>query len=143
MPISGITFEIQRRINQPEDYIRKTLADPTELVAGLTAPVGEHGLFVLQAPFRPAPFPYEQALHAPAVITSGRGRRVSLVLLEISAWSNNATALSLRPLASRPDRWSTRRIEQYFGLAHAAADLVTRLIREEVLHTMGVAHDDS
>jgi hypothetical protein len=141
VPIAGITFEIQRRINQRDDYVRKALADPAELVGGLTAPLGDDGLFVLEQPFRPASFPYEDALHAPAVLTSGRGRRVSIVLLEISAWSNDATALALRPLTGRPDRWSARRIEQYFTLAHAGADLVTRLIREEVLRTMGVDRD--
>jgi len=141
VPLDAITFEIQRRINQPADHVRKALADPAELVEGLTAQLGDDGLFVLEAPFRVAPFPYEDALHAPAVLTSGRGRRVSLVLLEISAWSNDATVLALRPLASRPDRWSARRVEQYFSLAHPCADTVTRLIRAEVLRTMGAGRE--
>jgi hypothetical protein len=132
-----ITFEVQRRLNQREDYIRKALSDPARLVAGMTAALGEDGLFVLQAPFRPASFPYEDALHAPAVLTSSRGRRIAIVRLEVCAWSNDATALSLRPLASRPDHWTARHIEHYFTLAHACADTVSRMIREEVVRAMG------
>jgi hypothetical protein len=132
-----ITFEIQRRLNQREDYVRKALSDPSRLVAGMMAALGDDGLFVLEAPFRPASFPYDDALHAPAVLTSNRGRRIAIVRLEVCAWSNDATALSLRPLASRPDHWSARHIEHYFTLAHPAADTVSRLIREEVVRTMG------
>jgi hypothetical protein len=136
-----ITFEVQRRLNQREDYVRKALSDPDRLVAGMTAALDDDGLFVLQAPFRPASFPYEDALHAPAVLTSSRGRRVAIVRLEVCAWSNDATALSLRPLAGRPDRWSARHIEHYFTLAHSSADTVSRMIREEVVRTMGADHD--
>ena len=143
MPLDGITFELQRRINQREDHVRKALSDPTLLVAGMTTALGDDGLFVLEAPFRPGAFPYEEALHAPAVLTSSRGRRVAIVRLEISAWSDRATALSLRPLAGRPDRWGARRLEQYFTLAHAAADTVMRTIRDEVVLTMGADHDIS
>lgn len=144
MPLDPpITFEVQRRINLPEDHIRKALSDPQELVAGMTAALGSAGLFVLEAPFRPASFPYEDALHAPAVLTSGRGRRVSLVRLEVSAWSADATGLALRPLSGRPDRWGARRIEQYFALAHDGADTVVRVIRDEVARTMGADRDIS
>jgi hypothetical protein len=143
LPLDRITFELQRRINQPEDHVRKALSDPIQLIAGMTTALGDGGdagLLVLQAPFRPAAFPYEDALHAPAVLTSNRGRRIALVQLEISAWSNDATALSLRPLSGRPDRWGARRVEQYFTLAHEAADTVMRMIRAEVVHTMGADH---
>jgi hypothetical protein len=143
LPLDGITFELQRRINEPEEHVRKALSDPTLLLAGMTTALGADGLFVLEAPFRPGAFPYEDALHAPAVLTSSRGRRVAIVRLEISAWSDDATALSLRPLAGRPDRWGARRIEQYFTLAHAAADTVMRSIRDEVVHTMGADRDIS
>lgn len=143
MPLDGITFELQRRINQPEDHVRKALSDPAYLVAGMTTALGQDGLLVLEAPFRPASFPYENALHAPAVLTSSRGRRVALVRLEITPWSHDATALSLLPLTSRPDRWSSRHIEQYFVLAHAGADAVMRIIRDEVVRTMGADRDIS
>ena len=42
----------------------------------MTLPLESDGLIVLQAPFPPAPFPYENTLQAPAVLTSSRGRRV-------------------------------------------------------------------
>jgi len=132
-----ITFEVQRRLNLPEDHIRKALSDPEVLVAGMTTALGADGLFVLEAPFRPASFPYEDALHAPAVLTTSRGRRIALVRLEISAWSDDVTGLALRPLSGRPDRWGVRRIEHYFALAHDGADAVMRIICDEVARTMG------
>ena len=146
MPLDGITFELQRRINLREDYVRKALSEPAQLVEGMTTALGDGGdagLFVLEAPFRPASFPYEDALHAPAVLTSMRGRRIAIVRLEVSAWSYEATALALRPLTGRPERWGARRIEQYFTLAHACADTTMRMIRAEVVRTMGADHDIS
>ena len=44
MPNSGITFEVQRRINQRDDYVRKALEDPAQLVQGMTSPLGDGGL---------------------------------------------------------------------------------------------------
>ncbi len=143
MPLEPITFEVQRRINQPDDHVRKALSHPAELVAGMTTALGDDGLLVLEAPFRPGSFPYQDTLQAPAVLTSIRGRRVALVRMEISAWSNEATAFSLRPIAGRPERWSARRVEQFFTLAHAAADTVMRIICDEVVYTMGADHDIS
>jgi hypothetical protein len=72
-----------------------------------------------------------------------RGRRIAIVRLEVSAWSHDATALALRPLAGRPEHWGARRIEQYFTLAHACADTTMRMIRDEVVRTMGAEHDIS
>jgi hypothetical protein len=146
VPLDGITFELQRRINVREDYVRKALSEPAQLVEGMTTALGDEGdagLFVLQAPFRPASFPYEDSLHAPAVLTSMRGRRIAIVRLEVSPWSYDATALAVRPLASRHEHWSTRHIEHYFTLAHACADTTMRMIRDEVVRTMGADHDIS
>ena len=126
-----LTFELQRRINQPFDYAGKALADSTVLDTGLTLDFDEHGLLVLDAPFRPASFPYENALHAPAMLTSSHGRRVAIVRLEVTAWSDDATALALRPLSSRPDHWGARRMRQYFALGHLAADTIAHLIAAE------------
>jgi hypothetical protein len=129
MPPEWMSFELQRRVDQPFDLVRRAVTVPDVLGTGLTMPLGR-GLAVLQAPFRPAPFPYEQALHAPATLTSSRGRRVALVRLEITTWSQHQSALSLQPLSSRPDRWSARRVEQYFDLAHRYADTMARLIAD-------------
>jgi hypothetical protein len=131
MPPEWISFELQRRVDHQFNDVRRAVTSPAVLGTGMTMPLGRAGLAVLQAPLRPASFPYEPALHAPATLTSIRGRRVALVRLEITTWSEHETAISLRPLSSRPDRWSPRRVQQYFGLAHACADLVARLIAEE------------
>jgi hypothetical protein len=132
-----LTFELQRRINQPFDYATKMLADSTILDAGLTLGLDGEGLLSLQAPFRPASFPYEHALHAPAVLTSSRGRRVALIRLEITAWSDDATALALRPLSTRPDHWTAHHIQHYFALAHLGADVIAHLGASETAACRG------
>ena len=126
-----LTFELQRRVNEPYDYASKALADSTVLDTGFTLELGEPGLLVLQAPFRPAAFPYEGALHAEADLTSNRGRRVALVRLELTAWSDDATALALRPLSTRPDRWSPYRMRHYFALGHLAVDRIAHIVATE------------
>jgi hypothetical protein len=91
----------------------------------------------LQAPFRPAAFPYEDALHAPAVLTSSHGRRVALVRLEVTAWSDGATSLAMRPLSTRPDHWSAHRMQHYFELGHLAADAIAHVVSEETAACRG------
>ena len=132
-----LTFELQRRVNQPFDYAGKALADSAVLDTGLTIGLDELGLLVLQAPFRTAPFPYEHALQAPAVLTSSRGRRVAAVKLEVTPWSRDATALALRPLSTRPDHWSSRRMQHYFALGHLGVDAVARILAEETAACRG------
>ena len=127
-----LTFDLQRRVNQPFDSVRRAMKNPQTLDAGLTIGLHRAGLFTLQAPLREASFPYENALHAPGVLTSSHGHRVALVRLEITAWSDDATALSLRPLSTRPDHWQPRRLQHYFALAHLAADAVAHVVHEEV-----------
>ncbi len=131
MPIDWISFELQRRVDQPFNDVQRAVTSPAVLGTGMTMPLAGLGLLVLQAPFRPASLPYGSALHAPAMLTSSRGRRVALVRLEITAWSHDTTAISLRPLSSRPDRWGARRVEQYFELAHECADVISDAIAEE------------
>ena len=126
-----LTFELQRRVNQPFDYATKALADSTVLDAGLTLRLDERGLFVLETPFRPARFPYEGALHAQAALTTRRGRRIALVLIEVTAWSDDATTLALRPLSTRPDLWGARRMRHYFELGHLAADAIAHVVAAE------------
>jgi hypothetical protein len=132
-----LTFELQRRVNEPYDYATKALADSAALDAGVTLDLDEHGLLVLEEPFRPAAFPYEHALHGQAVLTTKRGRRVAPLRLELTAWSEDATALALRPLSARPDRWSPHRMQQYFQLGHLAADGVAHIVAAETAACRG------
>jgi hypothetical protein len=131
MPTDWISFELQRRIDLPFEDVQRAVTSPAVLGTGMTMPLAGLGLVVLHAPFRPASLPYGSALHAPAMLTSSRGRRVALVRLEITAWSHDTTAISLRPLSSRPDRWGARRVEQYFELAHECADVISGVIADE------------
>jgi hypothetical protein len=126
-----LTFELQRRVNQPFDSVRRAMKNPQALDAGMTIGLESEGLFTLQAPFREASFPYENALHAPGVLTTSHGHRIALIRLEITAWSDEATALALRPLSTRPDHWHPRRLQHYFATGHLAADAVARMLHEE------------
>ena len=132
MSLDWVTFELQRRVKQSYEEVRHMLSSPAVLGAGMTMPLDAEGILVMEAPFRPAPIGYEDALHAPAVLTSVRGRRIAMVRLEITAWSSEATALTLRPISSRPERWGARRMEQYFSLGHLGADAIARILDEEV-----------
>ena len=126
-----LTFELQRRVNHPFDNVRRALKNPQTLEAGMTIGMESAGLFTLPAPFREASYPYDNALHAPGVLTSNHGHRIALIRLEISAWSDNATALALRPLSTRPHHWHPRRMQHYFALGHLAADAVAHIVHEE------------
>jgi hypothetical protein len=57
---------------------------------------------------------------------TGRRRCVARVDIEIDAWSRDATRVQLRPSARHPERWSARRLERYFTLAHEAVDEAAR-----------------
>jgi hypothetical protein len=126
-----LTFELQRRVNQPFDGVRRALKNPQTLDTGMTIGLESEGLFTLQAPFREASFPYENALHAPGVLTSSHGHRIALIRLEITASSEEATSLALRPLSHRPDHWHPRRLQHYFAAGHLAADAVAHILQEE------------
>ena len=126
-----LTFELQRRVNQPFDSVCRAMKNPQTLDQGMTLGLESEGLFTLQAPFREGSFPYENALLAPGVLTSSHGHRIALIRLEITAWSDEATALALRPLSTRPDHWHPRRMRHYFALAHLAADAVAHIVHEE------------
>ena len=85
-----LTFELQRRVNQPFDYASKALADSAVLDAGLTLGLDDT-VSRVETPFRPAPFPYEHGAHATPVLTRTTApRRVRPV--EVTPWSDDATA---------------------------------------------------
>ena len=50
--------------------------------------------------------------------------RPCIVSVELTAWSATTTELRLAPVSAHVLRWSDRRWDRYFGLAHAAADQV-------------------
>jgi len=61
----------------------------------------------------------------------GRGLRLTRftrVEIEVSAWSNEASDVSLRPLARSPHTWGLRRLHRYLDLAHRAVDELGRAL---------------
>jgi hypothetical protein len=55
-------------------------------------------------------------------LSNPRGGKVARVEVEFGMWSENASELSLRPVASRPYQWTGRRQRAYFVAAHQASD---------------------
>lgn len=66
----------------------------------------------------------------------GRGLRLptsfTRVEIEVSAWSDRASELSLRPVARSPHRWGLRRLRRYLDLAHRAADALDGALRHPI-----------
>lgn len=139
MPVDRISFELQRRLNQHYEDVRSVVSSPVVLGAGMTMPLEREGLLVLEAPFRAASFPYKDTFHAHAVLTSARGHRVAAVRLALTPWSSEATAMSLRPRSTHPDRWTSRHVRHYFALAHTCADTMARVLAEEALQRAATA----
>ena len=89
--------------------------------------LGSHGHLIVDQRFSRAPFPAEESFVAQGTLHTNRGQRVARVEVEVGAWSNDATVLTLRPVARNPQRWSGRRATRYFELAHEGADAIARL----------------
>lgn len=127
MPLDWPTFVLQRRINQPLSRVQRTLCDPAGVGAGDELDLASQGRLVVDQRFARAPFPAEGSLVAHATLQTNGGQRVARVELEVGAWSEDATALLLRPVARHPERWTGRRANRYFELAHQGVDAVARL----------------
>jgi hypothetical protein len=119
--------------------VHTALADRTPLVAPELVTLGIDGAADLAEPFRPmTPWSGRQSSPswcAQAMLLSTRGRVVATVDIEVSMWSHDTTGLQLRPVARRPERWSSRRIRRYFALAHLAADETARLLAQRTRET--------
>ncbi|MDQ1510137.1 MAG: hypothetical protein QOG50_1981 [Actinomycetota bacterium] len=127
MSLDWPTFVLQRRINQPLSDVTRTLSEPESVGTGGELELGSHGRLVVDQRFSRAPFPSEASFVAQATLHTSRGQRVARVEVEVGAWSNDATVLTLRPVARNPQRWSGRRATRYFELAHEGADAIARL----------------
>ena len=61
----------------------------------------------------------------------GRGLRLTRftrVEIEVTAWSRQASDVSLRPVARSPHTWGLRRLRRYLDLAHRAAEVLDRAL---------------
>jgi hypothetical protein len=122
MLLSWPTFVVSRRINRSLPAVQSVLFDPSSFRPGDTYGVGTDGALTIDTPFRlivayPAP-----SWRATARLFARGPRAVAQVELEVAAWSDDASELTVRPIARHPERWSRRRLRRYFALAHDGAD---------------------
>jgi len=129
MSLDWTTFVLQRRINQPLSNVQRTLFEPESVGTGGELELGSHGRLIVDRRFSRAPFPSEESYVAQGTLQTSRGQHVARVEVEVGAWSDEATVLTLRPVARNPQRWSGRRATRYFELAHEGADAIARLAR--------------
>jgi hypothetical protein len=127
MSLDWPTFVLQRRINTPLSDVQRTLFEPESVGTGGELELGSHGRLIVDKRFSRAPFPADESYVAQGTLQTSRGQRVARVEVEVGAWSNEATVLTLRPVARNPQRWSGRRATRYFELAHEGADAIARL----------------
>ncbi|HEY5012891.1 MAG TPA: hypothetical protein VIK61_09325 [Acidimicrobiia bacterium] len=132
MSLSTPTFVVQRRVNHRLTELQQGLADRSELVAARVLDLGRAGSMYFDEPLRPvarySPVQPTPTWCGRAHLLTPRRRVVATVELEVSMWSPDASALEMRPVAAHPERWRSRRIRQYFELAHEGADATTRLL---------------
>ena len=129
MSLDWPTFVLQRRINQPLSNVTRTLFEPENVGTDDELELGTHGRLIVDKRFSRAPFPSEESFVAQGALHTSRGQRVARVEVEVGAWSNDATVLTLRPVARNPQRWSGQRATRYFELAHEGVDALARLAR--------------
>ena len=133
MLLDRSTFVLHRRINRPPDAVSRIIANSVVFGADCVVASDRDGELRLDSAFRPVPgSPGSLRAHAQLV---GERRRIAHVEIELNPWSPVVTELVLRPSAKHPERWSARRLRNYFARAHEAADHFSRLLFES-------AHDD-
>ena len=147
MLLSWPTFVVSRRINRPLPAVQSVLFDPASFRPGDTYGVGTDGALAIDAPFR-----LITSVPAPTWRANGRlfargPRPVARIELEVSAWSTDASELTIRPVARHPERWRRRRLRRYFALAHQGADrgleMLTRGARPQVANGRDAVRADS
>jgi len=122
------TFVLQRRINdRPTVRVARTVRNAAVFGAGTTLSSCDDGALRLDESFARVDTYAEPTWRANGRLVR-RNRRVALVQVEISPWSDADTQLVLRPRASNPQRWSRRRLRRYFLLAHQCADDFAQLL---------------
>jgi hypothetical protein len=131
MLLSWPSFVVSRRINRPLPAVQSVLFDPSSFRPGDTYGVGTEGALTIDTPFReilsyPAP-----SWRATARLFARGSRAVARVELEVAAWSTEASELTVRPVARHPERWSRRRLNRYFALAHEGADCGLHILNSD------------
>ena len=129
MLLNWPTFVIERRVNQPPQAVQAGLRERRSRSTP-TSGSGPVGALHLETPWRPALCWHSLSWRANGRLVNGRGRLVARVEIEVGEWSEDSTRLQVRPRARRLERWTGRRIQRYFALAHDAADQTARRLND-------------
>ncbi len=124
------SFVLERRINQPLPLVNRAVSTGAPFDDTTTVSLGPDAVLSFDAPLRRTLGSYDLAWRADARLLTRRGRLVARVAVTVDGWSSTATRLQLRPAVTHPERWSNRRLRQYFRLAHLAADYAARELNE-------------
>lgn len=113
------SFILQRRINIPLATVEQSL--------GFACTNRDADLLTAQRLTFDEPFGFvsswpRHCWRARGRLANARGAKIARVEVEVGVWSDEASELSLRPVASHPYRWTARRQRAYFGAAHEACD---------------------
>jgi hypothetical protein len=132
LDLTRSAFVLERRINQPLTTIGMALNNSRDLMKALAR--GEPGVLLLDGPLRSIPrsslYP---SWRATGQLRSPRGRPVARIELRVDLCDGETGRLQLRPLTGHPERWGRRRLRDYFGPAHLAADQTVQAIRDTAL----------
>ncbi len=136
----GDLVTVSRLVTVPIDKVGTVLGDGPAWPGPLALDLGDAGTLELTDPFTQEP--REATTWRAEARLRGRGLRLARytrVQLEVSAWSEGASQLVMRPVARSPHTWGSRRLRQYFDLSHQAADQLElglrRLVRVPVSAT--------
>ena len=131
MHLAPPTFVLERRINQPLPVVNRAVSTGGPFAATSPISLDSDATLTFDTPLRRTLGSYDLAWRADARLLTRRGRLVARVAVTVDGWSADATRLQLRPAAVRPERWGRRRLEQYFRIAHLAADHAAREIHQQ------------
>jgi hypothetical protein len=119
-------FVLERRINPSPTTIGRALSNGRELMNTLAHV--EPAALLLDGPLRFVPGSSSPSWRATGQLISPRGRPVARIEVHVDLFDGDIGRLQLRPLAAHPERWGTRRLRNYFGVAHVAADQTVQAI---------------
>ena len=131
MHLAPPSFVLERRINQPLALVNRAVSTGGPFRTSSPISFRAAGTLVFDTPLRRTLGSHDPAWRADARLVARHGRPVARVAITVDTWSADATRLQLRPASLRPDRWSRRRLQRYFRLAHLAADHVARELDEQ------------
>ena len=130
MYLAPPAFVLERRINQPLALVNRAVSTGGPFDSSAPVALGWDGALSFDTPLRRTLGSYDLAWRADGRLLTRHGRLVARVALTVDGWSSDATRVQLRPVALRPERWSGRRLERYFRIAHLAADHAARELHE-------------